>query len=98
MSNLDYEGRCAHAAQDQGITDLVKALQELDINASIAQTGGFTMCAYIELSNGKYIYANREGAGIYNEDNYESDLVIFNDYQPAAVIAKAVADYIKENN
>ena len=95
MNTFDYEGRCLQASKDQGITDLVEALKELGIEASSAQTGGFTMCAYVELPNEKYIYANREGAGIYNQDNYESDLVQFDEYQEASVIAKAIANYIK---
>lgn len=91
----NYEERCELASKDQGITDLVKALRELGIEATSAQTGGFTMCAYIELPNDKYIYANREGAGIYDEEGYEKDLVQFDEYQEASVIAKAVANYIK---
>jgi hypothetical protein len=91
-----YEERCASASQDQGITELVEALKELGIEASSAQTGGFTMCAYVELPDNKYIYANREGAGIYDEDNYEADLVQFGEYQEASVIAEAVAEYVKK--
>jgi len=91
----NYEARCAFASQDQGITELVQVMKELGLEATIAQTGGFTMCAYIELPNDKYIYANREGAGIYDEEGYEADLVQFDEYQEASVIAKAVAKYIK---
>ena len=91
----NYEERCELASKDQGITELVQEMKELGIEATIAQTGGFTMCAYIELPDNKYIYANREGAGIYNQDDYESDLVQFGEYQEASVIAEAVAKYVK---
>jgi hypothetical protein len=40
-----YEKRCEEASQDQGIDSLVKELKALGIDAEIAQTGGFTMCA-----------------------------------------------------
>ena len=96
MNDFDYEERCAIASQDQGITELVQALKELGIEATSAQTGGFTMCAYVELPDNKYIYANREGAGIYNQDDFESYLVCFDDYQEASVIAEAVAEYVKK--
>lgn len=89
-----YNERCEQASKDQGITDLVKALKELGIEASSAQTGGFTMCAYIELPNNEYIYANLEGAGLYNEDNYQKDIVQFGEYQKASVIAKAICDWL----
>ena len=91
----NYEERCELASKDQGITELVQVMKELGLKATIAQTGGFTMCAYIELPNDKYIYANREGAGIYDEEGYKQDLVQFDEYQEALVIAKAVAKYIK---
>jgi hypothetical protein len=93
---MNYETKVTLASKEQGITDLVSAMLEKGINAEIAQTGGFTMCAYIELKNGFYIYASLYGASVYDEENYEKDLAVFNEPQTAETITSAVWLYLQE--
>jgi hypothetical protein len=54
------------------------------------------MCAYFELKGGRYIYANTWGAGVYDEDGFELDLIQLDDPNTQEV-AQVVADWIKEN-
>lgn len=97
----NYEARCAFASQDQGITELVQAMKELGLEATIAQTGGFTMCAYIELPDNKYIYANTYGAGLYGEDDFIKDIYLNesegDDLSRTIDVAKGIANWLKEN-
>ena len=91
----DYLERCEIAADEQGIPALVTAINASGQHATAAQTGGFTMAAYVEFSDDRYIYANPYGAAIYDENGYSADIVQFNEPQPTAVIAAAVSGYIK---
>lgn len=93
---IDYETRFALASEDQGITELVKEMRANKIEATIAQTGGFTMCAYIELKDGHYIYANPYGASVYNSEDYEKDIVQFNEPQTPKTITSAVWAYLQQ--
>ena len=95
--DMDYLERCDRAAEDQGVSQLVSAINAAGISATVIQSGGFTMVAYVELSDDKYIYANPYGASIYNydDDDYIADIVQFNDQQDPAVIAAAISDYLK---
>ena len=95
MNNFNYAERCTTASKAQGIDDIVEALSFLGIKATSEQTGGFTMCAYIELDGGKYIYANPYGASLYNADDYEDDVKQFDEPQSAKTIAQAIQNYIK---
>ena len=94
-----YLERTISASKKQGIDDLIKALEKRGVKATSEQTGGFTMCAYVELKGGKYIYANTYGAGLYDEEGHEED--IYNneseeDQQARAEdVAKGVANWIK---
>lgn len=90
-----YDERCARESALQGIDQLIFELSELGIQAESAQTGGFIMCAYIELQDGQYIYANPYGAGIYDEDGYELDIIQLEEGDNRTV-AEAIANYIKE--
>lgn len=88
---------CEEASERQGITELVKELKALGIEATSEQTGGFTMCACVRLEGGDYIYANPYGAGLYNEESdYEKDIVQFQDEANIKATAEAVAKWIKE--
>jgi hypothetical protein len=91
-----YEKRCKIATIDQGIDLLIEALDNAGIVATSEQTGGFTMCAYIQIAKDKYIYANLTGAGIYNEEDFVADLIQFDDEQDPKVIAEAIANYAKK--
>lgn len=92
-----YEQQCEEASERQGITELVKELEALGIEATSEQTGGFTMCACVRLEGGDYIYANPYGAGLYNEESdYEKDIVQFQDEANIKATAEAVAKWIKE--
>jgi hypothetical protein len=94
-----YLERTTSASKEQGIDDLVIALEKQGIKATSEQTGGFTMCAFIKLKGGKYIYANTYGAGLYDEEGYGED--IYNneseeDQQARAEdVAKGVANWLK---
>ena len=93
-----YAERCKVATQEQGIDVLVDALNDIGIKATAEQTGGFTMCAYVEIVYNTYIYANLYGAGIYDEEGFVEDLIQFDDEQDPKVIAQAIANYTKESN
>ena len=101
-----YLERTTSASKEQGIDDLVDALEKQGIKATSEQTGGFTMCAYIELKDDKYIYANTYGAGVYNEEGHEQDLYYNDDDeddneedQKARIkrVVQVVAEWIKNN-
>jgi len=94
---MNYEERCASASKAQGIDEIVTALSSLGIKATSEQTGGFTMCAYVELSGGKYIYANPYGAGLYDEDGYIADITQHDEETTPQAIAQAIKNYIDKN-
>jgi len=95
-----YKTRCEEASENQGIDALVKELALLGVSSESAQTGGFTMCAYIVLENDRYIYANSYGAGLYGEDFIE-DIYLNesegDDLARTKDVARGVAQWIKEN-
>ena len=96
-----YQERCKSASEDQGITALVSELKVLEIEAEEAQTGGFTMCAYIVLKGDRYIYANSYGAGLYDEEDFIEDIYL-NESEGDEIarikdVARGVAQWIKEN-
>ena len=92
-----YALRCKEASKEQGIDQIVADLKEEDITATSEQTGGFTMCAHIQLSDNRYIYANAYGASVYDAEGYESDIIQL-DEADSKQVATAVARYIKERN
>ena len=94
---MNYETRVILASKEQGVTDLVFSMLEKGIKAEIAQTGGFTMCAYIELKGGFYIYASPYGASVYNSDTYEKDLAVFDEPQTPEIIAGVVWLYLQDH-
>jgi hypothetical protein len=91
-----YEKRCKIATIEQGIDVLIDALDKEGIVATAEQTGGFTMCAYIQINSKTYIYANLYGAGIYDEEDYIEELIQFDDEQKPETIAQAIANYAKK--
>lgn len=91
-----YDEICATASKEQGIDALIDELAKLGVKAETAQTGGFTMCAYIKLSGEKYIYANPYGAGVYDADDYETDLIQL-DEPNGAEVAQVVTKWLGEN-
>jgi hypothetical protein len=96
-----YSQRCEEASKNQGIDLLVEELNKLGIEATSEQTGGFTMCAYIELTGNKYIYANTYGAGIYDEEDFIEDIYLNesegDDLARTLDVAQGVAKWIQEN-
>jgi hypothetical protein len=90
-----YQERCDQAAQDQGVTQLVSEINKAGIVATIQQTGGFTMAAYIELSGDEYIYANPYGAAVYDVEGYGADIAQYDTAQDPAVIVKTLQDYLE---
>lgn len=97
MLVTDYEKRCNRASKEQGIDEIVSALSAVGINATSEQTGGFTMCAYVELKGSRYIYANTLGAGVYDENGYIADIQQYDDLVTPQTIANAIKKYIDEN-
>jgi len=93
-----YLERITEASKEQGIDDLILELEKHGIKATSEQTGGFNMCAYFELKNGRYIYANTWGAGVYNEEGGDELDIIQLDDPNTQEVAQAVADWIKSNN
>lgn len=89
-----YDEICAIASKEQGIDSLIQELEARGVKATSEQTGGFTMCAYIELEGGRYIYANPLGAGVYDEDDYEIDLIQLEE-DNAGKVAEVIANYLK---
>ena len=94
MKNMDYATACDQASKEQGISAIVDALGALGIKASSAQTGGFTMCAYVELTAHRFIYANPFGVSIYSDEDYLSDISQHNERQDPALIAQEINNYI----
>jgi hypothetical protein len=92
-----YLERITSASKEQGIDDLILELEKHGIKATSEQTGGFNMCAYFELKNGRYIYANTYGAGVYNEEGGDELDIIQLDEPNTEEVAQAVADWIKAN-
>lgn len=92
---MNYDEKCAIASKDQGIDQLVSAINAKGISATVEQSGGFTMVAYIELSNDKYIYANPYGASTYDADGYLADIVQYDAPQDSTIIASAISNYLK---
>jgi hypothetical protein len=92
-----YQERTILASKEQGIDNLILELEKHGIKATSEQTGGFTMCAYFELKGGWYIYANTWGAGVYDEDSHQSDIIQL-DEPNTQEVAQVVADWIKANN
>ena len=96
-----YAERVKEASKEQGIDQLVEELKALGIEATSEQTGGFTMCAYIELKGNKYIYANTYGAGVYDEEGYEEDIYNNesegNEAERTKDVAQGVANWLKVN-
>jgi hypothetical protein len=91
----DYLQRCQEAADEQGITQLVNEINQRGQKATAAQSGGFTMAAYVEFSDDRYIYANSYGAAMYNAGGFHSDIVQFDEMQMPATIAAAVCGHIE---
>jgi hypothetical protein len=93
-----YLERTISASKEQGIDDLILALEKHGITATSEQTGGFTMCAYFKLKGDNYIYANTTGAGIYDgEDGFKYDIIQLDD-PDIELVAKSIAEWIKVNN
>ena len=96
---MNYEIATKEASKEQGIDDICSALEAIGIKATSAQTGGFTMCAYIELSGDKYIYANKFGASLYDADGYEGSIFQYDEPQSAEQIAIDLRNFqSRENN
>jgi len=64
-----YTCQVASASEEQGTTAIATELTNHSIACDVHQTGGFTMCVYIPLNNGAYIYANNEGFSFYKDED-----------------------------
>ena len=52
------------------------------------------MCAYVELTAHRFIYANPYGVSIYSDEDYLSDISQHNERQDPALIAQEINNYI----
>lgn len=93
---MTYDQKVKVATVQQGIDVLVEALDEAGVFSTAEQTGGFCMCAYVEINDNHYIYANLYGASIYDGEGYDEDIIQFDEEQEPKVIAQAIADYVKK--
>jgi len=89
-----YTQRVNQASKDQGTDQICEALAEFGIKATSEQTGGFTMCAFVQLTKSRYIYANLTGAGIYDQDGFLKDLCQYDEIQTPQQIALDIHNYI----
>ena len=91
-----YQCQCASASEDQGTSQIALALRDLGIDADVHQTGGFTMCVYIETGENSYVYANEETAYHYlNADDDEGqNLLFFNDPDSPEVKAQKLKEVL----
>jgi hypothetical protein len=98
---MDYVEACYSAAKAQGLEEIVCRLATRGIAATIEQTGGFCMVAYVSVG-GKTIGITAECAGVqdgpigadYDGDSFE---VIESGNTPAEIVA-AVEEYIREHS
>jgi len=94
MKTFDYASACQEASKEQGIDEIIEALADLGIKATSEQTGGFTMCAYVQLTASRFIYASPYGASIYSDEEYLGELCEYDEKQPATQIAQDINNYI----
>jgi hypothetical protein len=68
-----YEEACEDAAKAQGVDVILAKLHGKGIKeAYLWQSGGFTMVVRIDRPDGRYIMANAEGVGLYqNEEDVD---------------------------
>jgi len=96
-----YRCQCADASERQGINALVIALGKIGISATVEQTGGFTMCALIDLDDGFYIYAGKDGADLYDQEGFDGNIIVLDDEEASVEkVAQEVQKWInnrKEN-
>jgi predicted metal-dependent peptidase len=93
---MDYDKACNMAADDKGITTIVNELAAHGIPATAEQTGGFTMCAYIDLGEGWYIWAIAENACLYHgDDDREVEVVADLPNESPAEVAAHVAQFVR---
>lgn len=82
--NYCYTCQTSASSEEQGTSAIAEALISRGILADVHQTGGFTMCVYIDLGEGSYIYANSEGASFYDgkefpEGDSEGEILVYFD-------------------
>ena len=94
MNTFNYAKQCQEASESQGITAIVDALADFGIKATSEQTGGFTMCAYVQLTETRYLYANLYGASVYSNEDYLYDIIQYDEPQEAQKIALDIHNYI----
>jgi hypothetical protein len=66
-----YTCQEALASEEQGTSQIAQGLQDLGINASVWQSGGFTMCVYLNTGGDSYLLANDEGFSFYKDEDCE---------------------------
>lgn len=66
-----YRCQEALASEEQGTSQIAQAILNLGIVAEVHQTGGFTMCVYVNTGGDSYLYANDEGFSFYKDADCE---------------------------
>jgi len=96
---LSYEESCYRAAVDQGMAEIVTRLATQGVAATIEQTGGFCMVAYV-IAGGWRAQVTSEGAGAQPADaeSYDDGWIgIIDGGTPAEIVAAVVA-YVRNLN
>ena len=97
MDHDQYDEACESAAESQGITELVSALSANGIPAAVWQSGGFIMCADIDMGDGWRITAISENACLYfGEREEEVRVVAISPTNNPAEIAAQIVAYVRE--
>jgi len=86
-----YQCQTSCASEEQGTSQIAEALQALGVPCDVHQTGGFTMCVYIKTGEDSYIYASKEGAFFYENEDDEGKIIFYSDETDTAEdIAKKI--------
>lgn len=94
---MSYTEACYRAAVDQGLAEIVTRLATQDVAATIEQTGGFCMVAYV-IAGGWRAQITSEGAGAQPADaeSFDDGWISIIDGGTPAEIAGAVVAYVRK--
>ena len=94
-----YTCQSSIASETQGTSAIAEALISIGIPAQVDQTGGFTMCVFIQTGDESYIYANKEGFSFYCDEECEGlQEFDFREEMTPTEKAQEIADKMKANN
>jgi hypothetical protein len=96
---MSYEDACYRAAVDQGLAEIVARLATQGVAATIEQTGGFCMVAYVIAGRWR-AQVTSEGAGAQpvTAESYDDGWVGIIDGGTPAEIVSAVVAFVRNLN